>query len=126
MHGKANGFTHDALVNHTIYIITHQLAELFHALAFRSVRMKSRQALDIIEKIVRSSRTMLVEVKKRHYREALRLSSLSGIHIWDYLCIIPLKSIIDIAYTNDRHFLHPTIKSLIPKVENPLEKWITI
>ncbi len=75
---------------------------------------------------MKSSRTVLVEVKKRHYREALRLSSLSGIHIWDFLCIIPLKGLMDIAYTNDRHFHHPTIKSLIPKVENPIGKWITV
>ena len=75
---------------------------------------------------MKSTRTIVVEVKKRHYKEALRLSSLSGIHIWDYLCIIPLKELIDIAYTNDKHFLHPTIKSLIPRVENPIGKWITI
>ncbi|OYT40609.1 MAG: hypothetical protein B6U89_01645 [Desulfurococcales archaeon ex4484_58] len=126
IHSRAVKFLHEALLNHTIYITTHQLAEIFHALAFRGVRMNSRQALDIVEKIMKSSRTLIVEVKKKHYREALRLSSLSGIHIWDYLCIIPLKELIDIAYTNDKHFLHPTIKSMVPKLENPVEKWITI
>ncbi len=126
MHSRATEFVRDALLNHVTYITTHQLAEIFHALAFRGVRMDCKQALDIVEKIMKSSRTVLVEVKKRHYREALRLSTLSGIHIWDYLCILPLKELIDVAYTNDKHFLHPTIKSLIPKVENPIGKWITI
>ncbi len=75
---------------------------------------------------MRSSRTVIVEVKKRHYREALRLSSISGIHIWDYLCIIPLKDMVDVAYTNDKHLLHPTIRSLVPSIENPVGKWIII
>jgi len=125
IHGKAMKFMHNVLTSHMVHITTHQLAEIFHALAFRGVRMNSRQALNIVEKIMKSSRTIVVEVRKRHYREALRLSSLSGIHIWDYLCIIPLRGQIDVAYTNDKHFLHPTIKSLVPKVENPIGKWIT-
>jgi predicted nucleic acid-binding protein len=125
MHGKATEFLRDALLNHVIYITTHQLAEIFHALAFRGVRMDSRQALDLVEKIARSSRTVVVEVRRRHYREALRMSSLSGIHVWDYLCILPIKDLIEAAYTNDKHFLHPTIKSLLPKIENPIGRWIT-
>jgi len=126
IHDKASRFVRDALLNHVIYITTHQLAEIFHALAFRGVRMNRSEALSITEKLMRSSRTVLVEVKRKHYKEALRLSNLSGIHVWDYLCILPLKNMIDIAYTNDEHFLHPTIKSLIPKIENPVGKWITI
>ena len=126
MHIKANKFIQDALINHVIYITTHQLAEIFHALAFRGVRMDKKETLGIIEKIMKSSRTVLVEVKKRHYREALRLSSLSGIHVWDYLCIVPLKGIIDVAYTNDEHFLHHTIKGLIPKIDNPVGEWLAI
>lgn len=88
--------------------------------------MDYRQALNIVEKIMRSSRTVVVEVKKKHCREALRLSSLSRIHIWDYLCIIPLRELIDVAYTNDKHFLYPTIKGLVPEAENPVGKWITV
>lgn len=126
IHSKAVRFIHSTLLNNIVYITTHQLAEIFHSLAFRGIKMDYRQALNIIEKIAKSTRTVIVEVKRRHYREALRLSSLSGIHIWDYLCIIPLKGLIDIAYTNDKHFLHPTMKSLIPKVENPVREWITV
>lgn len=40
--------------------------------------MNPKQALNIIEKIMRSSRTVIVEIKKKHYKEALRLSTLSG------------------------------------------------
>ncbi len=126
IHDKATRFLQDALLNHVVYITTHQLAEMYHALAFRGVKMDSREAFNIIDKIMKSSKTVIVEVKKKHYREALRLSSISGIHIWDYLCILPLKDSIDIAYTNDKHFLHPTIKNLVPKIENPVGKWITI
>jgi len=62
------------------------------------------EALKVIEKLLRSSKTVIVDVERKHYKEALELSSLSGIHVWDYLCILPLKEIIDIDYTNDQHF----------------------
>lgn len=126
LHTKANEFIRNALLDNTVYITTHQLAEIFHALAFRGTRMNRENALRIVEKLTKSSRTVIIEVKKRHYKEALKLSSTSGIHIWDYLCILPLKGVIDVAYTNDKHFLHPTIKSLVPQVENPLEEWIPV
>ena len=126
MHRKASKLIQDALANHTIYLTTHQLVEIFHALAFRGVKMNGKEALDIVEKIWGSSKTVLVEVKRRHYKEALRQSSLSGIHVWDYLCIIPLKGMINIAYTNDEHFLHQSIRSLVPEINNPLGKWIVI
>lgn len=126
MHRKANKLIRDALVSHVIYLTTHQLVEIFHALAFRGVKIDRKEALDIVEKISESSKTVIVEVKRRHYKEALRQSSLSGIHVWDYLCIIPLKGMINTAYTNDKHFLHPSIKSLVPEIINPLGKWITV
>jgi len=126
MHHKANEFIQHALMDHTIYLTTHQLAEIFHTLAFRGIKMRRKTALNIIDRILKSSRTVLIDVKRSHYKEALRLSSLSGIHIWDYLCIVPLKGMIDIAYTNDKHFLHPTMKSLVPKIDNPVGKWLVI
>jgi len=126
IHEKANNFLYEALTKHTIYVTTHQLAELYHALAFRGARMEPRKALAIIEDIVNSTRTVIVEVRKKHYREALRLSTISGIHVWDYLCIVPLKGLIDVAYTNDKHFLHATIRSLVPRIENPVGKWLEI
>lgn len=125
-HNIASKLIRDSLINHVIYLTSHQLAEIFHVLAFRGVRMNRKEALSITEKIMGSSRTVLVDVRKKHYREALKLSSLSGIHIWDYLCIVPLKGMIDLAYTNDSHFLHPTIKSLVPRIDNPIGRWITV
>ena len=123
MHNTARKLVKDSLVNHTIYLTTHQLAELFHVLAFKGVKMDKKDALEILEKISGSSKTVIINVKKKHYKKALKLSNLSGIHIWDYLCILPLKGLIDIAYTNDKHFLHPTLKNQTPKLENPLGKW---
>ncbi len=68
IHGKARVFLYEAFTKHTLYITTHQLAELYHALAFRGIRMNAREALAIIEKIMSSTRTVVVEVKRRHYR----------------------------------------------------------
>ncbi len=42
------------------------------------------------------------------------------------LCIIPLRGEVDIVYTNDEHFLHPTLKHLVPKVDNPIGRWLAI
>ncbi len=126
IHSNAVRFLRGALANHEIYITTHQLAEIYHALAFRGMRMDVGQALEIVNRIMKSSKTVLVEVKKRHYREALKLSSVSGIHVWDYLCVVPLRGLIDVAYSNDRHFLHSTLRNLVPKVENPIGKWFTL
>ena len=124
MHERARKLVYESLLENTVYITTHQLAEIFHALAFRGVRMDARKALDIIEKLARSSKTVIVDVRRKHYREALRQSSMTGIHVWDYLCIIPLKGLIDIAYSNDKHFLHPSIRSLVPRIENPIGEWL--
>ena len=124
IHQKANEFLQKALTEDTIYITTHQLAEIFHVLAYRGSRVNTIRAYDILESIIKSMRTVIVEISRKHYREAMRLSSLSGIHVWDFLCVLPIRKNIDIAYTNDKHFLHPTLKNLLPRIENPVEIWI--
>lgn len=125
-HKVSSKLIHNALLEHTIYTTTHQLAEIYHVLAFRGIKMNTKDALNIIESISRSSRVVLVEVKRKHYIEALRISSMSGIHVWDYLCLLPLKDLVEVAYTNDKHFLHPTLRNLVRIVENPLGKWLEI
>ena len=126
MHEKARELIRRLLVEDTIYITAHQLAEIYHALAFRGVKMSIEEAHGIVEKLARSSKTVIVEVKRKHYREALRHSSLTGIHVWDYLCVIPLRNLVDIAYTNDKHFLHPSLSSMIPRIENPVGEWLEL
>ena len=118
MHNISNNLIQNASIKYPILITTHQLVEIYYALTFKG-RINRKDVLNIIEKISRSSRTLVIEVN-------LKLSSLSGIHLWDYLCVIPLKGLIDIAYTNDKHFLDKTSKNLVPKVENPVGKWISI
>ena len=60
IHDKARAFLYEAFTKHTLYITTHQLAELYHALVFRGIRMNAREALAIIEKIMSSTRTLVV------------------------------------------------------------------
>ncbi len=126
MHNKSRALIRRSLSRDTVFMSTHQLAEIYHALAFRGVRIGLREALAIMENIMGSSRIVVVEVKRNHFRRAIKLSSLSGIHVWDYLCLLPLSGIVDVAYTNDRHFLHPTLSGLVPKIENPVGKWVTL
>ncbi len=126
MHRVSLEFIKNVLMGHIVYMTTHQLAEIYHALAFRGIRMNRDIALEVVEELRKSTKTVIIDVRKKHYREALRLSMESGIHVWDYLCILPLKEYLDIAYTNDKHFLHPALNNLVPRVENPLNKWLTL
>ncbi|RLE63265.1 MAG: hypothetical protein DRJ38_08005, partial [Thermoprotei archaeon] len=60
-----------------------------------------------------------------HIEEAIKESIESGIHVWDYLCFIPVKDYIDTVFTCDKHFI--TIgKKYKVKILNPLDTWITL
>jgi len=76
--------------------------------------------------ILKSERIIKVPIEHEHVCLAARLSAESGIHIWDFLCIVPIIDYIDIAYTIDPHFQHKVFKKLGIKMENPLGKWLTI
>jgi hypothetical protein len=39
-----------------------------------------------------------------HLKDALEESAKTGIHIWDYLCFLPVKDYIDVAFSCDIHF----------------------
>ena len=66
------------------------------------------------------------QVFDKHVIEAIQLSMKSGIHIWDYICVLPLYNHVEILYSCDEHFKHKSFKSLGPKIENPLDIWITL
>jgi len=67
-----------------------------------------------------------VPIELDHIKLAIKLSKESGIHIWDFLCVIPILDHISIAYTVDIHFTHEIFQKLGLKVRNPLGKWISI
>lgn len=61
-----------------------------------------------------------------HLIQSLELSKQSGIQIWDYLCIIPLCSEIEVIFSCNEQFEHNTFQSLGVKIENPLKEWLVL
>jgi len=122
-HATARSFLEEKLTKDRIYMSTHQLAEIYHVLSYRGIKLPKQTAKTIINSIIRSDRVVIVDVKRAHFNEALERSVRSCIHIWDFLCIIPVKDKVDVAYSMDKHFLHREIRSLVPRVENPIGEW---
>lgn len=79
-----------------------------------------------VNDLLLSERVVKIPVTVSHVKEALKLSKESGIHVWDFFCIIPIKEYIDVIYSVDKHFLHETFQKLGIKIENPLKIWIKV
>lgn len=109
--------------NLRIYLTTHQVAELYHSLSFRGYRVDLKETLQFIDSLYQNNRFEVVVVDNSHLTEALRLSKKSLVNVWDYLCVLPLKGAISVAYTNDKHFQHPTFQNLGFEIKNPLSNW---
>jgi len=126
IHVKAKSFLKKALNEDIIYMSLHQMAEIFHVLAFRGLKLPLNFVVEYVNALLFSERVVKVPVTTSHIQEAFKLSNNSGIHIWDFLCIIPIKDYLDRIYTVDKHFLHETFQKLGIKIENPLKFWIKI
>lgn len=105
-----------------IYMSIHQMAEIFHALAFRGQRVPVEEARMLLEEIAADPKVVKVPLTLEHYREAASESSRTGIHIWDYLCLLPVKDYVDVVYSTDPHF-RELCKSYGLELINPVEYW---
>jgi len=105
-----------------IYMSIHQIAEIFHALAFRGQRVPVEEARMLLEEIAADPKVVKVPLTLEHYREAASESSRTGIHIWDYLCFLPVKDYVDVVYSTDPHF-RELCKSYGLELINPVEYW---
>jgi len=65
----------------------------------------------------------IMPLLNNHVVEAFQKSSISNIHIYDYLVVIPVKEIVSKIYSADDHFQHEDFKA-ISEVINPLSPWI--
>ncbi|MHA1721957.1 MAG: hypothetical protein ACTSXW_02670 [Candidatus Baldrarchaeia archaeon] len=93
----------------------------FHVLGFRGFKLPMDFVVEYVNVLLFSERIIKVPVTSSHVQEALKLSRESGIHIWDFLCIVPIREYLDRIYTVDKYFLHETFQKLGIKIENPLE-----
>lgn len=125
-HMEAKKFLKKVLSEETIYMSLHQVVEIFHVLGFRGFKLPVNFVIEYVNALILSERVVKIPITASHIQEALKLSRESGIHIWDFLCITPIKEYIDRIYTVDRHFLHKTFQKLGIKIENPLKIWVKV
>lgn len=106
-----------------IYLSSHQISELYHALSFRGFKIPRNESIAFIKNLKINKKINIIEINWKHIVSALQQSNRSAIHIWDYLCVLPLESKIDVCYTNDKHFQDKTFQELQFRIENPLSIW---
>jgi len=122
-HLKARRFFAEVFPSLRVYMSLHQVAEIFHVLAFRGSRVPPEEAAKIIYGILDDSRIVKVPLTAQTLREAVRESVETGIHIWDFTCLLPVRNLVNIIYSADQHFKTIGKKHGI-KVENPIGYWV--
>jgi len=123
-HERADEFLTRALQDKEIAMTFHQLSEIFHVLAFRGNKLPKDYVAAYCNQLLQEEFIRWYVITADHVKESIRLSKESGIHVWDYLCVIPLVQDVDIIYSCDKHFSQPSFTSLGPPVENPMSEWL--
>jgi len=126
LHKNANTFLKKQIQENQILMTYHQLAEIFHVLGFRGKKMTLSWLQNFCSSLLSSRFIIWFEINENHLKKSLKMSIESSIHIWDFLCVVPLLDEVDILYSCDKHFLDPSIQSLGPEVVNPLNEWIVL
>lgn len=126
LHRKSSNFLKQEIIESEILMTNHQLCEIFHSLAYRGKRIPKNIVNKYCNQLLSSRFMHWYQVLDKHVKQAIEFSVKSGIHIWDYICILPLYKDAKILYSCDDHFKHETFQSLGPKVENPLGEWTAL
>ena len=126
MYEKAKEFLIQKISNDEICMTFHQLCEIFHSIAFRGTKYSKDKAKEYCASLIESAFIYWYPIELKDIIKAIQLSSESNIHIWDYLCVIPLRKAVDIIFTCDQHFQHDSFQNLGPPVKNPIGDWIML
>ncbi|MHA1383385.1 MAG: hypothetical protein ACTSR3_06485 [Candidatus Helarchaeota archaeon] len=122
-HGKAKTFFKNLPKKTIIFFTIHQLGELYHSLSFRGLKIPYEQTKKFIEQLFNSKNIKIIPYSINDIKKAIELSAIAKIHIWDFLCVLPLKNHISMIYTNDIHFKDKIFRDLGFQSENPLDIW---
>lgn len=125
-HDKAYSFLDEKLQIDNIYLSTHQLHELFHALSFRGAKLDTNFTRQYIEHLLELQNVTVVSNTIAHFKKSMILSCKSGIHIWDFLCILPVINQVEIIYTCDSHFKNEVFDDFKKPIQNPLGEWLVM
>jgi len=120
------GFLRDQVKTGTIAMTYHQLSEIYHALGFHGRKLPHDHVFAYCTQLLRAEFMNWFACPQDILEEALRESRASGIHVWDYLCILPLIKDVTVLYTCDAHFQHESFKKYGVPIENPIQRWETL
>ncbi len=123
IHETAVSFFRDDFPSLKVYMSYHQLAEIFHVLAFRGTKLPLKEALSVINGIIEDPSIVKVPVTMEALMKAIKESAETGIHVWDFLCFLPVSNMIEVVYSADPHFKVIGERYGV-KVINPLGQWI--
>lgn len=125
MHARSKEFLlHN--IDKEILMSYHQIAEIYHVLAYRGFRLPKDFVLEYVRSLLRAENIIKYEVTREHYEDAIEASTRSGVHVWDFLCIFPVSQDLKVIYTCDQHFQHEEFQNLEADVINPIGTWINI
>ncbi|MHA1371573.1 MAG: hypothetical protein ACTSWN_08545 [Promethearchaeota archaeon] len=125
-HSEANTFLKQKISETEVCMTYHQLCEIYHTLAFRGIKIPKDFVTKYCNQLLNSQFMRWFQVMESHVKKAVALSVKSGIHIWDYICVLPIQGDVEIFYSCDEHFKHDTFQALGPEIINPLGEWITL
>jgi len=126
LHKLSNDFIIEKISQSEISMTYHQLSEIYHVLGFRGMRLPKEFVYTYCFQLLRSKFIHWHNITPEHIKQAINLSNKSRIHIWDYLCVLPLYEEVDTLFTCDEHFKHSTFQSLGPPIKNPLIEWMIL
>lgn len=124
-HLKARDFFLNEFPKINVYMSLHQLAEIFHVLTFRGHRIPVDEASAIVLGIIEDPRIAKISVSSKHIHEAIKESARTGIHIWDFLCFVPVRDFVDTVCTTDKHF-EVIGKYYGISIVNPIGSWLEL
>ena len=109
-----------------ISMTSHQFGEIYHALAFRGMKLPKEFVNKFCLQMLHNKFMRWYQISLDHVKKAMTLSTQSGIHIWDYLCVLPLYNDVEVLYTCDTHYKDASFQSLGPSIENPIGEWLVL
>jgi len=119
---KADEFLRKALLDSIVLLSGQLVAEIYHVLTARGTKMPRGKASKLIDDLLTSENTEFRTTDLRIVKQALKLSTQTGFHIWDFLLVLPFKGEVDKIYTMDPHFRDCKELQIAP-IKNPLGVW---
>jgi hypothetical protein len=123
--GRAAALVTTALTAEVVLFTPQLVGEIHHVTTARvRPRMESALVARYLRQVLGRRNVRFRDGGRPRTLAALERSAASGIHVWDYLVVLPWERAIDRIVTMDPHYRHPHFTTLA-RVENPLGLWRT-